>query len=52
MAEYNTPVHPVQPYTVRHVDGVMHLSLNKTPEAKTPTGSLRFQPPSEPQPEA
>jgi hypothetical protein len=50
MAEYNTPVHPVQPYTVKHVDGVMHLS--KTPTGELPVQNLRFQPPTEPQAEA
>ena len=51
MAECNTPVHPVQPYQVRHVDGVMHLSKPQTGELPA-LQNLRFQPPSEPQAEA
>jgi hypothetical protein len=50
MAEYNTPVHPMQPYTIRHVDGVMHLSKPQAGEVPD-LNHLRFQPPAEPQTE-
>jgi hypothetical protein len=39
-------------YQVKHVDGVMHLSLPKTEESGNAAEKLRFQPPVADQHEA
>lgn len=43
MAESKTPTAPL--YTVKHVDGVMHLSLNPDADPKAAAKQLRVLPP-------
>lgn len=52
MAEKNTVATSIPPHTVRHVDGVMHLTLETNTTARPGTGELRFQPPVDPSEEA
>lgn len=52
MAEYTTVSAPIPPHTVRHVDGVMHLTLETGATAAPTTEALRFHPPSDPTDEA
>lgn len=52
MADKHAPATPIPPHTVRHVDGVMHLTLEPTAKTGPGTGELRFQPPTDPADEA
>ncbi len=52
MADNKTLSAPIPPHTVRHVDGVMHLTLETTQATAPVTEALRFEPPSDPSEEA
>jgi hypothetical protein len=47
MADHKTANAPIPPHTVRHVDGVMHLTLQVNPDTPTVAESLRFHPPAD-----
>ena len=52
MAEYTQATAPIPPHTVRHVDGVMHLTLETVANAATPAEAMRIHPPTDPSEEA
>lgn len=52
MAKHKHVATTIPPHTVRHVDGVMHLTLEVNTSAAPETAALRFQPPTEPTEEA
>lgn len=52
MADHKQVSTIIPPHTVRHVDGVMHLTLETSANAAPVTESLRFHPPTDPSEEA
>lgn len=48
MAEHKTLTTPIPPHTVRHIDGVMHLTLETAAIPAASAETLRFEPPTDP----